>query len=308
MENQNEETQVTKVENFDVVYQQDKAVIDMQIATAKAYPRNIQRAVDNAVATVTMDKETAQTCHYSLPRGGKQIAGPSVHLAKIMAQTWGNLRVEAKVIDIGKTQITSQAVCFDLENNLAIKVEVKRSISGKNGRFNDDMITVTGNAANAIALRNAVFAVIPKGVVDKVYNAAKHTIAGDLSDEQKLAAKRKTVIDALKGAYDVTEDEILRAIGRASIKHITADDIINLIGIGQAIKDGDTSVDEVFRSKAKKEEKSAQEKEETRVKGFIENAKDAAELESICGDYIKTLAEDHELKKLYDEKMKGFSK
>ena len=244
-----EEIQVSEVQDMSVIYNQDKAVIDTQIATAKAYPRNMKRAVDNSVFIVTLDEDTAQTCSYSLPRGGKVITGPTVHLAKILAQNWGNLRVEAKVVSIDRTTLTSQAIAFDLENNLAIKVEVKRSIMTKTGRMNDDMITVTGNAANAISMRNAILNVIPKGVVDKVYNEAKNKITGDLSDDTKLALKRKKVFDGFKTTYDVLEQEVLQVIGKAAIEHITQDDLVVLIGIGQAIKDGDTTVDMAFRPK-----------------------------------------------------------
>jgi antitoxin component of MazEF toxin-antitoxin module len=231
----------------DVIYQQDKAAIDIQISTAKAYPRNIKRAIENAIAIVTLDKETAETCTYAVPRGGKTISGPSVHLAKILAQNWGNLRIESKVVDVDAKHITSQAVAFDLENNLAIKVEVKRSIMTNKGRMNDDMITVTGNAGNSIALRNAVLSVIPRAIVDKVYNEAKHKITGDVSNETKLIARRKQVFDGLKNTYSLTEAEILAVIGKASIDHVISDDLVVLIGIGQAIKDGDTTVDQAFR-------------------------------------------------------------
>lgn len=245
-----EEVTITEVQDASVIYNQDKATIDVQISTAKAYPRNVKRSLDNSIAIVTIDVETASTCTYSLPRGGKPITGPSVHLAKILAQNWGNLRCEAKVVDIGSKQITSQAVAFDLENNLAIKVEVKRSIVDKNGkRFSDDMVTVTGNAANAIALRNAILSVIPKAIVDKVYNEAKHMITGDLSDQTKLIAKRKKVMDGFVQTYGLSEKEVLGAIGKAAIEHITQDDLVVLIGIGQAIKDGDTTVQEAFKSK-----------------------------------------------------------
>lgn len=244
-----EEIKVTEVQDMSVIYNQDKAVIDTQIATAKAYPRNMKRAVDNSVFIATLDEETAQSCSYSLPRAGKVITGPTVHLAKILAQNWGNLRVEAKVVSIDKTTLTSQAIAFDLENNLAIKVEVKRSIMTKSGRMNDDMITVTGNAANAISMRNAILNVIPKGVVDKVYSEAKNKITGDLSDDTKLSLKRKKVFDGFKSTYDVSEQEVLQVIGKAAIEHITQDDLVVLIGIGQAIKDGDTTVDMAFRPK-----------------------------------------------------------
>jgi hypothetical protein len=237
----------------DEVYQQDKAAIDIQVATAKAYPRNIMKATNNSLAIATIDVETAKTCTYSVPRGGKAITGPSVHLAKILAQSWGNLRIDAKVVAIGPTTVTSESVCFDLENNLAIKTQVKRSIVGKTGRFSEDMITVTGNAANSIAMRNAILSVIPKAIVDKVYNAARATITGDISDETKLIAKRKQVMDALKDTYGVTEAEVLKAVGKAAVQHLTGDDLITLIGIGTAIKDGDTSIDQAFRGERSKE-------------------------------------------------------
>jgi hypothetical protein len=245
-----EEITITEVQDASVIYNQDKATIDVQISTAKAYPRNVKRSVENSIAIVTLDQETAATCTYSLPRGNKPITGPSVHLAKILAQNWGNLRCEAKVVEIGTKQITSQAVAFDLENNLAIKVEVKRSIMDKNGkRYSDDMVTVTGNAANAIALRNAILSVIPKAIVDKVYNEAKHTITGDLSDKTKLIAKRKKVMDGFIETYGLHEKDVLNAIGKAAVEHITQDDLVVLIGIGQAIKDGDTTIAEAFKSK-----------------------------------------------------------
>lgn len=246
----NEDEEIVIVEDRITVgniYQQDKATIDTQISTAKAYPRNLKRSTENAIAIVTIDKETAATCTYSLPRGGKPITGPSVHLAKILVQCWGNMRVEAKVMSVDDKTLTSQAVAFDLENNVAIKVEVKRSIMTKNGRMNDDMIVVTGNAANSIALRNAVLSVIPRSIVDKVHNEAKSKIIGDVSDKTKMLAKRKQVFDGLKDTYSLTEKEILAAIGKAAVDHVTPDDLVTLIGIGTAIKDGDTTVEYAFK-------------------------------------------------------------
>jgi hypothetical protein len=244
---QSEESEIAVQVSPDVVYQQDKAQLDIQIVTAKAYPRNILRATDNALAIVTMDQVIAKTCNYSVPRGGKQITGPSVHLAKIIAQVWGNMRIDAKVIDIDQTRITSEAICWDLESNLAIKTQIKRSITGRQGRFSEDMITVTGNAANSIALRNAILSVVPKGIVDKIYNAAKQTITGDISDKNKLIAKRVQVFSSLRDAFGVSDKEILFAVGKAAIDFVDGDDIVTLVGVGQAIRDGDTTVEQAFK-------------------------------------------------------------
>lgn len=296
-----EEDQITQVHvpPTEVIFQQDKAMLDMQITTAKAFPRSIRKATENALAVVTLDKETAATCSYAVPRGGKPITGPSVHLAKILVQAWGNMRAEAKVVDIGDTQIKSQGIAFDLESNVAIKIEVTRSIVGKNGRFSQDMIGVTSNAANSIALRNAIFAVIPKAVTDKVYNAAKQFITGDLSDKTKLIAKRKQVFDALKDTYSLKEEEILSAVGKAAVEHVTTDDLLVLIGVGQAIKDGDTTVDESFRSsKSRPVPPSSEQKEIERIKIMIAEAKDLKAL----GKLEKPCQGNDDLMELYVEK------
>lgn len=279
MENQPPEESVQEV-SPEIIYQQDKAAIDVQITTAKAFPRNLTRSIANAIALVTLDQEVAKTCTYSVPRGGKPITGPSVHLAKILAQVWGNMRIEAKVVMIDATHVTSEAICFDLENNLAIKTQVKRLIVGKTGRYSEDMITVTGNAGNSIALRNAILSVIPRGVVDKVYNAAKQTITGDVSDKAKLLAKRKQVFDGLKDMYNVTESQILATVGRAALDHITADDLVTIIGIAQAIKDGDTTAELAFKP-VKAVALSPEEQELKRKKAMIANCKSLKALEKI---------------------------
>lgn len=275
------EVSIIPFSSAEIVLQQDKALIDMQIATARAYPRNVTRAVSNVMALVQMDMETAETCNYALKRGGKVISGPSVNLAKAIAQEWGNMRIEAKVVDISATQVTSEGIAFDLEKNLAIKVQVKRSIMGKAGRFSDDMITVTGNAANSIALRNAIFAVVPAGVVKKTYKAAVAMITGDVSTTDKLNVKRKQVIDRMRDTYKVTEEEILASIGKAAIDHVTEQDIVLLIGIGQAIKDGDTTIDEQFRPGKVAAAKSGSEKEVERFLSFIASADSMKKLEEI---------------------------
>jgi len=239
---------ITEVSQYDG----DRAAVDVQVSTAKQYPRNVRKCIENALTIVTMDKETAATCTYAVPRAGKAITGPSIHLAKILAQTWGNIRAEARVVEVDGKRVTSEGICWDLENNVAIKATVKKSILTRSGRMNEDMITVTGNASNSIALRNAIFSVIPKSVVTNAYNAALQTITGDLSDETKLIAKRTKVVNGMVEAYGITEAQVLSVIGKATVSHITAADIAVLIGIGQAIKDGDTTVDESFKGKTAK--------------------------------------------------------
>uniref|UniRef100_A0A6M3LZ39 Uncharacterized protein n=1 Tax=viral metagenome TaxID=1070528 RepID=A0A6M3LZ39_9ZZZZ len=247
MEENEEITQVSTVEAAEIVQAQERASVDVQVSTAHSYPRNLMKAKNNSIAIATMDLETAKSCSYALPRAGKTITGPSVHLARILAQNWGNIRAESKIIRITFNQITSRAVAWDLETNYAVAIEVSRKIVDKYGkRYNDDMIVVAGNAINAISYRNAVLAVIPKSIIDSVYNAASKMVTGDLSDEEKLIKKRKQTLDGFKNTYGVDEDKILTLFSFNSIGQIKQDELVQLIGLAQAIKDGDTTVEDAF--------------------------------------------------------------
>lgn len=252
--------EVTQVQHDQNIIQLDtieRANVDSQIATAKQYPRDLRRAINNSVAMATMDIPTAQSCGYALPRGGKPITGPSVHLAKLIVSNYGNIRAEAKVVQITDKQVISRGTCWDLENNVATAFEVRRSIVGRTGqRFSDDMITVTGNAANSIAYRNAVFSVIPRAITDKVYQAAQRCITGDLSDEDKIIARRKKCIDYFKDEFGITEQEVVMLCGKKTVNQIKANEIALLLGITQSLTDGDTTVDELMKPYRKEEAKN----------------------------------------------------
>lgn len=237
----------------------ERANVDIQIATAKRYPRNLNRCVENAIFAATIDLETADKMGYALSRGGKPIFGPSVHLAKLIVAYYGNMRIDSRVIAINEREVVSRGMAWDLESNNAFAVEVRRSIIGKCGRFSDDMITVTGNATNAIAARNAILAVIPFSITNKVYRAAQEKITGDLSDENKLIQTREKAINYFRDEYNITEEEVVKLCGKYTVKQIGADEVALLRGIMQALRDGDTTVEELMapirNSKEAKESK-----------------------------------------------------
>jgi len=220
-----------------------KAEVDMQITTAKAYPRSIKAFKDEALGMATLDEETASSCMYALPRAGKNIEGPSVRLAEIIASAWGNLRTEARVVGSDTKEITAEATTWDLEKNVAMRIQSKRRITDKYGRrFKDDMITVTGNAAVSIALRNSIFRVIPRAFTDAIYRAARQVAIGDA---MTLSTRRANAVEGF-ARMGVVPEKVFELLGRASIEEITLDDLALLKGFYTAIKDGATSVDEVF--------------------------------------------------------------
>lgn len=221
----------------------DNAAIDSQIATAKNWPRSIDRALKQARTLATLDEETAASCFYALPRAGKTIEGPSTRLAEIMASSWGNLRVDADIVDETETHVVAAASCLDLESNVAIRVRVKRRITDRNGRrFNDDMIGVTSNAAISIAFRNAVFRVVPMAFTNQIYRAARQAAVGKGGT---LTQKRQAAL-AWFSKLAVQEEQVFAVLGVRGLNDIGEDQLATLRGLVTAIKGGETTVEEAF--------------------------------------------------------------
>jgi hypothetical protein len=235
--------EIQKVETERIVLPSAAPEVDVQIATAKKYPRSVKAVLSEAQSMACLDDATAASMAYALPRAGKTIEGPSVRLAEIMASAWGNLRVDTKIIDADATHVTGEAMCWDLEKNVAIRWQVKRRITDKYGkRYNDDMIVVTGNAASAIAFRNAVFKVIPGSYVKQILASARKVALGDAKN---LSVTRQEAI-AVFARFGITEDRILATLGRASLEDVDIDDVAKLRGFFTSIRDENADVQEIF--------------------------------------------------------------
>jgi len=241
-----EEIQI--VQNDVTVYEQSvRAEVDVMIATAKKYPRDLERFMKNATYAATHTESAAMKCGYTLPRGDKKIQGASVHLARILAQNFGNMRIAAKGLSISETYVTAEAVCIDLETNVGCRVETRQKILDKNGRrFNEDMVNVTMLACIAKAERNAILHVVPSTFTDEVYAAAQQKLIGDAKDEKKLNESRLKALKFFKEKYGVQEKTILEYFGKTEVSQLDVEDVVSLRGLLQALKDGDATIGGTF--------------------------------------------------------------
>ena len=136
-------------------------------------------------------------------------------------------------------------MCHDLETNYATSVEVKRRITDKYGKtYSEDMQVVTGNAASAIAFRNAVLKVIPKAVTKKIINNIKQVALGQSID---LETSRQRAL-AHFNKIGVTEDKILAYLNVKSTAEIDKEKVFELRSLSNAIKEGTTTVAETFKA------------------------------------------------------------
>lgn len=219
--------------------------IDTQVATARRFPRVMTDFLRRATGMATLTQQIAQSCIYAVPREGEMIEGPSARLAEIVAHAWGNMRIQAGTNDVGDTDrfIVGRGEAWDVEANVAIAFEVKRRITKSNGqRYGDDMVMTTGNAAASIALRNAVFKAIPASFWKPIYDECRKVIAGD---QMTFATRRDELIKAF-GVMGVTEERLCAAVNVKGRADIGMDQIVTLRGFYNALKDGETTIEEAF--------------------------------------------------------------
>ena len=249
------EQELIRVEASDIVLAETKAQIDVQISTAKAYPRDLAQVLKNIETYATMDEKTAMECFYKLPRAGSFIEGISVRMAEIIANSWGNMRCQSRIVANDGKVLTAQAVCHDLETNVAIMTEVKRKITDKNGRtFNEDMQVVTGNAACSIAFRNAVLKVVPKAYTHRIMERVKQVSLGNAATLEK---RRNGAVEFFVKA-GVLKADLLEFLGKTKVEEMDTDDIATLLGIVQAIKEGDTTAKNAITDVVEQKRKEAE--------------------------------------------------
>jgi len=227
--------------------------IDIQIATAKRFPRQLSKFITDAKGMVSVSPELAEKCTYVLPGRKKKdeatgkfvpISGPSVRLAEMLACCWKNIRVSGRVIDDDGKAITAQGVCMDLESNIGYSVEVRRGVMTKDGRrYSEDMVNMTCNAAIALATRNATFKTIPRAFVNLIEEYAREVARGDVAT---LPARVDRAIRHFSG-LGVSEKEVYAALEVAGAADITLDHLQTLNGFKNSVTEGLATVEEIFR-------------------------------------------------------------
>lgn len=219
--------------------------IDQQIATAKAYPRNVTLIKKELTALVTMDEDTADDCIYALPRGKKHIKGPSARFADALISFWGNARSGAFITQVDRENKFVEAIGSfqDVERNVIRQRRVRRPISSSDGRiYNADMINMTGNAACVIAERNAILNGIPKSLWGPAYEQAFALVAGTVKTlDEKLRRAEKHF-----GAMGISMEQVLEKLQRQDVTKVIPDDIVTMRGMLTALKTGEETVETIF--------------------------------------------------------------
>lgn len=239
--------------------------VEVAVILANKFPRNESKAYEKLMAAC--ERYTfAQNVTYSFPRGGSKVSGPSIHIAREAARCYGNLRYGLCVVHEDTDSITIEAWAWDIETNTRISQEdkFKKLIYRKSGGWiepDERDLRELVNRRGAIVLRNCLLQIIPKDFIDDAISLAAKTILSKAS--QSPDEQLKAMQSAFKKDFNVTVDMLEKYLDH-KISECGPEEIVDLRGVYNSLKDGNSKRDDYFKAdtkpfvetpKAKKEKK-----------------------------------------------------
>ena len=221
--------------------------VQVAMVAAKRCPRDVYNAY-NRIIQDCKRRTLAEKAMYEYPRGGQTVTGPSIHLARAIARSWGNLDSGFKVLEQNATESTVMAYCWDLETNYReTKVfTVKHVRESKKGAFpltdSRDIYELIANQS-ARRERSCILSVIPQDVVDAAVGQCNATLQGDGKMTKEDAVR--DIIRRFSEQYGVTKEMLEAYIGRKA-EAFTVQSVNRLRGVYTALKDGTASVEQYF--------------------------------------------------------------
>jgi hypothetical protein len=223
----------------------------VQTANLASNKRKLDDFQKKLMLYATHSQPVALNMFYTLPRAGKQIVGPGVRFAEVVAPCWKNNSTGSRIVGSTDESVTAQGVFIDYESNMRNVKEIPRRITDKDGRkFNADMILTTSKAALSIAYREAILkGGVPMALWSPAYEQAKLTAVGQAVSH---AARIDAAMEYLT-KLGVSEWQILNSVGCSSPKEMEIDHLVTLKALCEEIKKGVRTIEDVFGSPFDKE-------------------------------------------------------
>jgi hypothetical protein len=231
--------------------EQARAIAEVQaaIVVAQQCPRDRIRAVAE-MRDGCQHMLLAERAFFRYNRGGSQISGASIHLARELARWWGN--VQYNVVELSRDDVKGEsqmlAFAWDVQTNTraATIFIVKHGRDTKEGiKKLTDLRDVYENNANmgARRLREQIFAVLPTSFIEEAKQICTTTLEN--GGGKALIDRISDVTKYFHDQYGLTADRLEAKIGRKA-DDWTPLDLAQFSVIRESLKRGETTVDEEF--------------------------------------------------------------
>lgn len=182
--------------------QSDRATQEAQaqVILAKRYPRDEDAARERILKSCKR-RRLAEVAIYTYPRGGTKVEGPSIRMAEMLGQNWGNLDFGIVELEQRNGESTALAYCWDLETNVRqTKIfqvpHVRHTKRGQTKLIDPRDIYETVANQGARRLRSVILGVIPGDIVDDALEAVNATLKRGVDDiGKRLSAMAKAFQD-----------------------------------------------------------------------------------------------------------------
>lgn len=215
------------------------AEVQAQFVIAKKFPRNVMESYARILGHCERFG-FAKEALYQYPRGGQTVTGPSIRLAELAAQNWGNLKFGIKEVEQGDDFSVVQSYCLDLETNVlqekTFKVPHYRYTRAKGKtRLTDprDIYELIANQG-ARRLRACILGVIPKDVIDDAAEKCRATQVKGIGNLSKPEVIKKLVTGF--ATFGVSTAMIEEKLGHA-LDSCDNEELAELMGIAKSLKD-----------------------------------------------------------------------
>lgn len=227
--------------------QREIAEVQAAMVIAKRFPRNQIEAMDKILLACTRPT-LAEGALYSYSRGGSDVTGPSIRLAEVAAQSWGNVSFGIRELEQRSGESTVEAFAWDMETNTRqVKVfQVGHERHTKRGvtKLTDprDIYELVANQG-ARRLRSCILAIIPGDVIEAAVKQCEET----------LHASADTTPEGLKklceafAKFGVTKEQIEKRI-QSRLEAIRAAQVVQLKKVYASLRDGMSAPGDWFES------------------------------------------------------------
>lgn len=210
--------------------EQSRAVAEVQaaIVVAQQVPRNITRAVGDAQRSCAQ-RSLAERAFFRYNRGGNQISGASVQLARELARCWGNIQYGVTELRRDDTygQSEMQAWAWDVQTNARSSttfiVPHRRDTRDGSKDLTDQRDIYENNANNgARRLREMIFAILPGWYTEDAIAACYETLNGDEAKDGTIAERADKAVK-LFAPLKVTLAQLEQKLGAPRARWTAAD-------------------------------------------------------------------------------------
>lgn len=227
------------------------------IFLAKQFPRNYFEA-EKRILDACKRPSLAETAMYTYNRGSTKVEGPSIRLAEVLAQNWGNLSYGIQELEQRNGESVAKAYCWDLETNVRQEktFTVKHSLKTRQGlKQLTDPRDIYEKVANdgARRVRACILSVIPGDVVEMAIEQCRQTLTGN--SDKPLKDRVSAALNHFKEKYGVTQEMIEDRFGYAA-SSFSEFDLVQLTSIRNSLKDKMSTVEDWFNKDIGKQQSS----------------------------------------------------